>query len=185
MGTLFKTAAAGFAGIFSIQALQGVNNKIFEITKKYQQYATIPKIATGSQQEAAKTMKLIETTAAETTFSVDELTSSYIMMINRGFKPTKQEIIAIADLAASQGRSFADLTQAMLNATTGEYEMLKGFGIKVSSVGDKLNLSFKGMNQTIEKTPEAMQKAILALGQMKGVAGSNAEQMNTLNGRIS
>jgi len=185
LSTLFKTAAAGFAGIFSVQAIQGINSKIFEITKKYQQYATILKVATGSQQAAAQTMKLIEDTARETTFSVDELTSSYIMMINRGFKPTKQEIIAIADLAASQGRSFADLTQAMLNATTGEYEMLKGFGIKVSSVGDKLNLSFKGMNQTIEKTPEAMQKAILALGQMKGVAGSNAEQMNTLNGILS
>lgn len=185
LGTLFKAAAVGFAGIFSVQALQGMNSKIFEVTKKYQQYATILKVATGSTQEANKVMKMVEETAASTTFSVDELTSSYIMMINRGFKPTKDEIIAIADLAASQGKSFAQLTQAMLNATTGEYEMLKSFGVKVSSVGDKLNLSFKGMNQTVEKTPEAIQKAILALGKMKGVAGSNAEQMNTLNGILS
>lgn len=185
LGTLFKAAGKAFVGYFTVDAIIGAGKKIFDITKKYQQYATILKVATGSEQEAEKSMKLIEDTAKGTTFSVDELTSSYIKMINRGIKPTKDEILAIADLAASQGKSFDQLTEAILDATTGEWERLKEFGIKATSEGDKVNLSFKGVNKTIEKTPEAIKKAIIEMGKMKGVTGSNAQQMNTLNGIIS
>lgn len=181
----FNLARNAFGGIIAGAVVQQQVGKIFEITKKYQQYNTILKVATGSQQEATKALQLIENAAAETVFSVDELTSSYIKFANRGLKPTRDEIISLADLAASQGKSFDQLTEAVLDASTGEFERLKEFGIKASKEGDKVTLSFKGVNQTIENTPEAINKAVISLGKLQGVAGSNAKQMKDLSGIIS
>jgi hypothetical protein len=181
----FLKARNAFAGIVAVGGLQQLGSAIFEVTKKYQQYETILRVALGSQKESQKSMKLIQDTAKSTIFSVDELTSSYIKFVNRGIKPTQGEIIKIADLAASQGKSFEQLTEAILDAQTGEFERLKEFGIKASSEGNKVSLSFRGMNQTIEKTPEAINAAIVSMGALNGIAGSNKEQMSTLSGVIS
>jgi len=185
MQASFLKARNAFAGIVAVGGLQQLGSAIFEVTKKYQQYETILRVALGSQKESQKSMKLIQDTAKSTIFSVDELTSSYIKFVNRGIKPTQAEIIKIADLAASQGKSFEQLTEAILDAQTGEFERLKEFGIKASSEGNKVSLSFRGMNQTIEKTPEAINAAIVSMGALNGIAGSNKEQMSTLSGVIS
>jgi hypothetical protein len=72
-----------------------------------------------------------------------------------------------------------------LDATTGEFERLKEFGIKASKSGDQVSLSFKGLNQTIANTPEAIQAALLAFGDLEGVAGGMAAISGTLEGRLS
>lgn len=181
----FNLAKTAFAGIVAGAVVQQQVGKIFEITKKYQQYNTILKVATGSQQEATKSLQLIENAAGETVFSVDELTASYIKFANRGIKPTKDEIISLADLAASQGKSFDQLTEAILDAQTGEFERLKELSVKATKSGDQVTLSFRGVNKTIENTPEAIRKAIISFGKLEGVAGSNAKQMKDLSGIIS
>lgn len=187
-GTM-KTVLAGLGGMisgfFSIQLLSKFSTQLYDVTKKYEQYSTILKVATGSQKESNKVMAMIEKTAASTTFSVDELTASYIKFANRGIRPTESEIISLADLAASQGKKFDQLTEAVLDAMTGEYERLKEFGIRATQQGDKVQLTFRGVNKVIAKTPEAIQKAVIELGNLKGVAGANAEQMSTLNGIVS
>ena len=52
---------------------------------------------------------------------MEELTESFIKLKNRGFDPTKEELTQIGDLAASQGKSFDQLTEAILDAQTGEF----------------------------------------------------------------
>ncbi|MBK8391355.1 MAG: hypothetical protein IPL23_19570 [Saprospiraceae bacterium] len=91
-------------------------------------------MALGSQKESKKSLDLIQETAKETVFSVDELTASYIKFANRGVKLTREEIISYADLAASQGKSFEQLTEAVLDAGTAEFERLKEFGIRASKM---------------------------------------------------
>lgn len=70
---VFQSAKTAFAGILAGAAVQQTVGKIFEITKKYQQYNTILKVATGSQQEATKSMTLIEDAAKDTNFQLMNL----------------------------------------------------------------------------------------------------------------
>ncbi|RZK29806.1 MAG: hypothetical protein EOO57_18780, partial [Hymenobacter sp.] len=123
--------------------------------------------------------------AAKTPFSVDELTGSFIKFVNRGLNPSMAEMTKMADLAASQGKSFDQLTEAVLDAGGGEFERLKEFGIKASKSGDQVSLSFKGVNQTVKNTPEAINGAIMAFGGMQGVAGATAAISKTLEGQWS
>lgn len=183
--SVFGRAKAAFAGIIAVESLRQGAKAIFDVTKKYEQYSTILRVALGSQRESDAAMKLIQDTAKETVFSVDELTSSFIKFANRGIKLSKAEIISFADLAASQGKSFDQLTEAILDAQTGEFERLKEFGIRASKSGNEVTVAFKGVNKTIANTPEAIKAVILEMGKLDGVAGSNAAQMKTLAGQVS
>lgn len=158
---------------------------VVDITARFEKYNAVLKNSLGTQEDAAKAMELIQNFASKTPFSVDELIASYIKFINRGLKPTKEELTALGDIASSQGKSFDQLTEAILDATQGEFERLKEFGIRASSAGDQVQLAFKGVNLEVAKTPEAINEALIQLGKMEGVAGSMAAISDTLEGQIS
>jgi hypothetical protein len=185
----------GFANAFAFAtgggliALAGqvvqLGKDIFNTTAKFETYETVMTNALGDKSKAQQAMKDIQAMAAKTPFSVDELTGSFIKFVNRGLNPSMAEMTKMADLAASQGKSFDQLTEAVLDAGGGEFERLKEFGVKASKSGDQVSLSFKGVNQTVKNTPEAINGAIMAFGNMQGVAGSTAAISKTLEGQWS
>ncbi|MGI4762326.1 MAG: hypothetical protein ACRYF0_16570 [Janthinobacterium lividum] len=184
MGNAFAFAAGG--GIEAIgEKLLDVGKDIAESTAKFETYETVMTNALGSKSKAQQAMKDIQTMAAKTPFSIDELTGSFIKFVNRGLNPSMAEMTKLADLAASQGKSFDQLTEAVLDAGGGEFERLKEFGVKASKSGDQVSLSFKGVNQVVKNTPEAINGAIMAFGGMQGVAGATAAISKTLEGQWS
>lgn len=159
--------------------------EVFETTAKFEKYETVLRVALGSQAAAVKAMEDIKKMAAETPFSVDELTESYVKYVNRGLTPTMAEMTKMGDIAASQGKSFDQLTEAILDATTGEFERLKEFGIQASKSNGEVELSFKGVTTVVKDQPEAIRQAMLAFGELEGVQGGMAETSKTLEGRVS
>ncbi len=188
-----KTSAVGvFTGSGLLDLAQGLasevmelGKEIFETTAKFEKYEAVLKNSLGSQEAASAAMGDIKKFAAETPFSVDELTESYVKYINRGIQPSMEEMRKLGDIAASQGKSFDQLTEAVLDAATGEFERLKEFGIQASKSGDQVEFSFKGIQKTVANTPEAIQEAILSFGELEGVAGGMAAISQTLEGRVS
>lgn len=180
--------AKAFQAFMALQVIGyviDIGKSIFETTAKFEKYGKVLETALGSQKEAQQAMAALKDLGAKTAFSVDELTEGYVKMINRGLRPSQKEMVAMTDLAASQGKTFDQLVEAALDAQTGEFERLKEFGIKASKSGDQVTLSFKGMNQVVKNTPEAINGAIVAFGQMSGVGGQNAKMMETLEGKTS
>lgn len=183
-----KTVGNAFQAIMALAVLQWIYNlgkAIFDTTGKFEKYEKVLSTALGDQKLAKSSMEAIKKMAAETAFSVDELTDGYVKMVNRGLRPSMKEMVALTDLAASQGKTFDQLVEAVLDAQTGENERLKEFGIKARKEGDNVSLSFKGQTQTVKNNEEAIYQAIIAMGAMTGVAGQNAEMMTTLNGKSS
>lgn len=187
--TSFK---ANFAAAFTVEAITGAigsmidfGKEIFETAGKFERYEAVLKNALGTQEAATKAMDDIKTLAATTPFTVDELTESYVKYVNRGLQPTMAEMTKLGDIAASQGKSFDQLTEAVLDATTGEFERLKEFGIAAKKNGDEVELSFKGVQKTIANTPEAIKEALLAFGELEGVMGGMAAISGTLEGKAS
>lgn len=189
----FKASALGaFTGIglFSLikegaQALFEFGQEVFETTAKFERYETVLRVALGTQELAEKAMGDIKKMAAETPFTVDELTDSYIKYVNRGLIPSMEEMTKLGDIAASQGKGFTQLTEAVLDAGTGEFERLKEFGIQASKSGDQVTLAFKGVQETVAFTPEAIKGAILSFGELEGVQGGMLAISETLEGRVS
>lgn len=155
------------------------------VTGEFQKYNSVLKISLGSQAAATRAMGMLTEYAAKTPYQLNEATGGYIKLVNRGLRPTMEEMVKFGDLAASQGKSLDQVVEATLDAMTGENERLKEFGIKAKDAGDKVSLTFKGVTQTVEKSEVAIQNAILAFGGMKGVAGSMAAVAETWEGQVS
>lgn len=191
--TNFKTSALSvFTGMGLFELVKGAGaamldfgKEIFATTAKFEKYETVLRVALGTQEAAEQAMGKIKTMAAQTPFSVDELTESYVKYVNRGLQPSMAEMTKLGDIAASQGKSFDQLTEAVLDAGTGEFERLKEFGIQASKSGNEVELSFKGVQKTVANTPEAIQGALIAFGELEGVQGGMAAISQTLEGRVS
>ena len=170
---------------FAVDRILEVGKAIVETTAKFEKYEAVLTNALGSRSGAQDGLRMLAEYAAQTPYSVDELTSSFIKFVNRGLTPTKEQLTNIGDLAASQGKSFDQLTEAILDAQSGEFERLKEFGIRASKSGDQVTLSFKGVEKTVKATNEAITEAVLGFGKLNGVAGSTAVISETLEGAMS
>lgn len=167
------------------RAMIDFGKSVFDVGAKFEKYQVVLAKAFGSQELAKKSMADLQDLAKKTPFTLDELTGSYVKFINRGLMPSMESMTKLGDLAASQGKGFDQLTEAILDAGTGEFERLKEFGIAAKKNGDQVELSFKGVHKTVKMTPEAMQGAIESFGELDTVSGMMAETMLTGEGNLS
>ncbi|MFD2112567.1 glycoside hydrolase family protein [Thiorhodococcus fuscus] len=86
--------------------------------------------------------------------------------------------------ASAMGKDLNQMIEAVADASVGEFERLKEFGIKASSEGDQVALTFQGVTTTIGKNSREIQDYLLAIGNVQ-FAGAMDRQMDTLGGAIS
>jgi len=176
---------AAFLTVFSIAAVTRLTKSIIAVRGEFATFQAVLINTLGSAKEAQREFDKIQKFAAETPFSVRGLTDAFVRLVNQGFKPTTDQLRKLGDLAASTGKDFIQLTEAILDAQTGEFERLKEFGIKTKKEGDKITFTFKEQATQVEYTSAAIQEYILSLGDAEGVSGAMAAISETLNGRIS
>jgi len=170
-------------GLLNI-ARMGVS-KIVDTTAMFEKFSAVLTNTLGSKDKAAKAMDDLTKWASETPFEVDKATESYVKLANAGFIPTMEEMTKLGDLASSRGKDLDQLTEAILDASSGEFERLKEFGIKASKSGDQVAFSFKGIKTTVANTDAEIRKYVLSLGAMNGVQGTMSAVSATLGGKIS
>jgi hypothetical protein len=182
---LMGTVAASIAGAFSVGAIIGFTKQVFNATAQFQKFEAVLGNTLGSSALAGLKLKEIQEFAAKTPFGVNELTASFVKLANSGFKPTGDEMRRLGDLASSTGKSFDQLSEAILDAQTGEFERLKEFGVRAQDAGNKVIFTFKGVQTQVDKSSSAIREYITSLGDAEGVSGSMAVISETLGGKIS
>lgn len=180
-----KTIAAGVGIGFGIAQAKNLVGEIIKVRGEFQKYEAVLTNTFQSNNRAAESMGMITEFASKTPFQLNELTDSYVKLVNQGFTPTRNEMRQLGDLASSTGKGFNQLTEAILDAQTGQFERLKEFGIKAAQNGDKVTMSFKGQKTTIDNTSDSIKDYILSLGDMTGVEGSMEAISKTLVGQVS
>lgn len=180
-----SSLGSSISGLVTGISIAAIGKEIIQTTAEFQKFEAVLTNALGSKSLAKQALDDIATFAAKTPFSVQELTGSYVKLVNQGFIPTTQELTKLGDLAASTGKTFDQLSEAIIDAQTGEFERLKEFGIRASKEGDKVNFTFKGVKKQVDFTAESIQNYVLSLGDAKGVSGSMAAISETLGGAIS
>jgi hypothetical protein len=184
-GGIVKSIGPQLLAAFSIGAVVALGKEIYNITSRFQTLEAVLTNTLGSNSAAQRALGDIKEFAANTPFSVEQLTDSYVKLANQGFTPTVNQLRQLGDLASSTGKGFDQLAEAILDAQTGEFERLKEFGIKASKNGDQLSLSFKGVKTEIDNTSASIQQYILGLGDIEGVTGSMAAISETAAGQVS
>jgi hypothetical protein len=185
MSGAFSDVGKTLASVFAVDQLISFGKQIINTTAEFQKMEAVLTTALGSNSAAKAAMEQIVNFASSTPFQVNELTDSFVKLANRGFVPTMEQMRQMGDVASSVGKSFDQLTEAILDAQTGEFERLKEFGIKASAQGDVVQFTFKGITTEVAKSDKAIQDYLLSLGNLEGVAGSMEAISKTTGGAIS
>ena len=182
----FATGALqGIAAAFTVGAVVNFGKAVLDTTAKFQKFEAVLRTTLGSDSAATEALQNIKQFATTTPFAVDEVTGAFIKLANQGFTPTVSELTKLGDLAASTGKSFDQLAEAIIDAQVGEFERLKEFGVRAKVSGDQVTFTFKGVETQVKNTSQAIQSYVLGLGEAEGVTGSMAGISQTLGGKIS
>lgn len=168
-----------------IAGLTALGKKIIDITSNFQKYEALLTNTFGSKSAARAAFVDIQKQAAQTNFSLQEVTQGYLKLANNGIAPTNDEMTAFFDLTNNAGKGFDMFVEAVNDAVNGEFERLKEFFIKGSKDGDKVTLMFKNQKFTVDNNAQSIKKLLVQLGQLNGVAGSTAAIAGTLEGQMS
>lgn len=180
-----KAVAVAFITVKLAGYLKDIGANAYSTRKEFAKYEAVLRNTLRSQEKATQAMKMLQQLAADTPASLKEWTEAFIKLVNRGIKPTSDELINMGDLASSQGKDVDQLIEAILDAMTGENERLKEFGIKASKNGNTVKYTFRGVTTEVQNSEEAIKNYLLSLGKLDGVAGSMAVQMQALEGMQS
>lgn len=157
--------------------------EVLNTTATFEKYAAIMSTTLGSTTAGAAAFELIQQVAAKTNFSVEELTEGYILLANRGLRPTEAQIMKMADVANATGKPMSQLIEAI--ADINNSERWNEFGIKAKTAGDKVSLTFKGVTVEVDRTEQGVMKAIETFGGLPGVLGMTDKIAQTLDGQLS
>jgi hypothetical protein len=158
--------------------------KAFSSTVELQDFQAQLKTATGTVQNAAVAFEALEDFASETPFQLEQSLEAFIKLTNLGLTPSEKALRSYGNTASAMGKDMVQLIEAVADATTGEFERLKEFGIKAKSEGDKVSLTFRGVTTTIGKNAAEIEGYLIALGENE-FAGAMGDRMDTLGGQVS
>lgn len=173
---------AGTAGIVTGSLF--LFHQVIGKTQQFQQLNAQLETATGSAKNAATAFGELKKIAAQTPFDLAQVTTSFTKLVNYGLTPSKQALMSYGDTASSMGKSLDQMIEAVADATTGEFERLKEFGIKAKNEGDKITFTFRGVKESVANNAGAIEGYLIKLGE-KNFGGGMARQMKTLGGAMS
>jgi hypothetical protein len=139
---------------------------------------------TGSADAAGLAFDNLTQFASRTPFTLDQSVNAFIKLKALGLDPSERALASYGNTAAAMGKDMNQMIEAVADASTGEFERLKEFGIKASSQGDQVSFTFQGVTTTIGKNSEEIQEYLLAIGETK-FGDAMANQMERLPGQLS
>ena len=176
---------AGLMGAYA--SLYGVfsgASAIVQTNRQFESLSAALKTATGSAQGAEDALGMIQDFAVSTPYDVAQITEAYIKLKNLGLNPTVEALTSFGNTASAQNKSLMQFIEAVADASTGEFERLKEFGIKASSQGEQVTFTFQNIKTTVAKEATEIEAYLRKIGDVN-FAGSMTEQMKTLDGTFS
>jgi hypothetical protein len=177
----FTKLVAPIAGVLSVTA--GFS-KLIEVNRSFDKLNAGLITATGSTEGAKEAFGIIQDFATATPYSLQQVTDSFIKLVNYGLTPSERAITSYGNTASALGKGLDQMVEAVADAATGQFERLKEFGIKSSTEGDKVKFTFRGITTTVGKSSKDIQDYLIKLGETN-FGDAMARRMDTLDGALS
>lgn len=183
-----KSLTAGFGAVSgaigSAIAIYESFSKLISVTREFDVLNAQLITATGNIDSAGKAFEALSEFAAATPYSLDQSVKGFTQLVNLGLTPSERALKSYGNTAAAMGKDLSQMIEAVADASTGEFERLKEFGIKASKQGDDVRVTFQGVTTTIGNSAEEIEGYLMALGENQ-FAGAMEERAKTLDGAIS
>lgn len=171
-------------GAIGIGAATGAAMSVLETAKSYESLRASLVSAMGGAEGANRQFKQLQDFAKTTPYSLEESVKGFVRLKNLGLDTSERSMRSFGNTAGAMSKSMMDMIEAVADASTGEFERLKEFGIKAKSEGDKVTFTFQGMKTTVKNDAASIQKYLVDLGETK-FGGGMALQSKTIGGAMS
>ncbi|UXZ55832.1 DUF4214 domain-containing protein [Halomonas sp. 7T] len=177
-----KAVAVGVGVAFTAMGVRDFINDTYAAVSSSQQLQASLKTVTGSLESATNAWDELLVFAAETPFTLDQSVQAFIRMQALGLNPTQEALRSFGNTAAAMGEDMMRMVEAVADATTGEFERLKAFGIRSAVEGDQIAFTFQGVTTRIRNSAADISAYLQSIGENQ-FAGAMADQMATLSGQ--
>ena len=188
IGSLASKAApmiAGLAGTITGLAASYITlDKIIDAQRTYDKQIAGLETATKSAENAQEAYAALSKFAKETPYGMDQAVDAFTKLVNLGLTPSERALMSYGNTAASMGKDLIQFIEAVADASTGEFERLKEFGIKASKQGDDVAFTFQGTTTKIKNNAAAIEEYLTKIGENE-FAGSMAKRMDSLDGDLA
>lgn len=181
LGSKFLAFGARLATVATAMA---TINKLVDTARTYQVLESSLQTVTGSAENAAKAMQALQDFAATTPYSVEQATTAYIRLTSLGLEPSRKALISYGNTASAMGKDLIQFVEAVADASVGEFERLKEFGIKARQEGENVSFTFRGVTTTVKKDAEEIQQYLIKIGETD-FAGAMELRAKTIDGQLS
>ncbi|MFZ5621166.1 MAG: phage tail tape measure C-terminal domain-containing protein [Pseudomonadota bacterium] len=165
--------------IFTAATVRALVSNIVE----YERLSAVMKTLTGDSRVAAAEMDKLKEFAATTPFDLKAVIEAFARLQSVGLDPSTESLRSYGNTAAAMGRDLMQFVEAVADATTGEFERLKDFGIKASAEGNKVRFTFRGVTTEVSKDAREIETYLRGIGDTDFSTGMS-EQMDTLGGEF-
>lgn len=184
LGGLAKAALGAAAAIGGLESARSVFDSLVASQRNFDKLNSGLITMTGSAENAAKAFQVLQQFAKETPYGLNQAVEGFTKLVALGLNPSKEALISYGNTAAAMGKDLNQMIEAVADASTGEFERLKEFGIKASQQGDQVSFTFQGVTTTVKKNSEEIQKYLLNIGNTN-FAGAMEIRAKTLDGALS
>lgn len=180
IGAGFKRLGPLITTYFGVQTVRSITNTVVSFEKLKASLVTV----TGSAESADSAFAMIKDFAKTTPFQVETITAAFIRLKALGLDPSEESLRSFGNTSSAMGTDIMQFIEAVADATTGEFERLKEFGIRASQQGDQVAFTFQGVTKTVKKNAADIQQYLKDIGNVQ-FAGATRKQMDTLGGSFS
>lgn len=172
------------ANVFAAVSFTAFAAKLISVQREIDVLNSSLVTVTGSSAAAEGELAWLKDFASETPFGLAQATEGFIKMKALGLDPTRAALTSFGNTSAAMGKSLNQMIEAVADASTGEFERLKEFGIKAKQEGAQVALTFQGVTTTIGNNAKEITKYLQAIGDTQ-FAGAMEARAKTLDGAIS
>jgi hypothetical protein len=190
-GHAFKVAsaltAASLATVGATAAALG--KRMLSGAGEVERYASILETVTGSAEIAAQKLAWLREFAAKTPFELPGLMEAATKLEAYGFSAEKYMRV-LGDTSAALGKDVMSAVEALADATTGEFERLKEFGIRASVEGAQVAFEYvdqsgKQQRAVVDKNNREMIASTLTAIWNDRYGGAMEKMSQTWEGMVS
>jgi hypothetical protein len=184
LGTRFTAMASAVSAAISAIAVGALVSKVIDAQRQFDVLFASLKTMTGGADQAAMAWERLVDFAATTPYSLEQAVQGFVKLKALGLDPSERAMTSFGNTAAAMGKDLMQMIEAVADASTGEFERLKEFGIKSKAEGDKVTFTFQNVKTTIQNNAQAINEYLTKIGENQ-FAGAMSERMKTLDGDIS
>jgi hypothetical protein len=162
-----------------------IGKKALDSSAEMESFGLQLETAFGGNAEMAKSAQAqITKFAAKTPYDLGQVMDSFIKLKNLGLDPSERALTSYGNTASAMGKDLNQMIEAVADASTGEFERLKEFGIRSQREGENVKFTFQGVTTTVKNNSQEIQDYLLKIGETN-FSGSMDRQATTFSGLMS